>query len=163
MIAFWKLLNIRAFALGLLLIGACSLHAQPFDTLVDRSAGLSAETLIERDTSDVMVKWTLLDSLFGQYLYLGRPEECMKVAIRSLELAESTKSDTLILESHLGIGAAFTALSDVNGALKHFNIAFDLAEQIADSLRMGRVCKEIAIVYMRVGDTEGTLRYMRKA
>jgi tetratricopeptide (TPR) repeat protein len=156
----------RAFRPLLLLVclGTIGLlRAQPFDTLLRRSAGLSAETLIERDTSDVMEKLALLDSLVGEYLYLGRPEECMKVAIRALELAESTKNDTLILNAHYKIGAAFTALSDVNGALKHFNNALDLAEQIADSLWMGGVCKEIAIVYMRVGDTEGTLRYMRKA
>ena len=87
----------------------------------------------------------------------------MKVAIRSLEVAEPTGNDTLIAQAHFNIGAAYTTLSDVNGALRHFNISMEHYKLGGDSLGMGRVCKETAIVYQRVGDVEGTLRYMRKA
>jgi len=87
----------------------------------------------------------------------------MKAAIRGLEAAEPTGNDTLIGRAHFGIGGAFTQLNEVNGALKHFNIAFERFQHAGDSLGMGAVCKETAIVYQRAGDTEGTLRYMRKA
>ena len=42
-------------------------------------------------------------------------------------------------------------------------VAFERFQHTGDSLRMGEVCKETAIVYQRAGDTEGALRYMRKA
>ena len=87
----------------------------------------------------------------------------MKAAIRGLEVAEPTGNDTLIGKAHFGIGAAFMQLNDVNGALKHLNIAFERYEHTGDSLGMGQVCKETAIVYQRVGDNDGTIRYMRKA
>ena len=83
--------------------------------------------------------------------------------MHGLEVAEPTGNDTLIGRAHFGIGAVFTQLSDVNGALKHFNIALEHYQHTGDSLGMGWVCKEIAVVYQRVGDIEGTLRYMRKA
>ena len=156
------------FRLLALLIGFgtfSQLRAQSLDTLNARLRGLPIDTLEERErkANDPRAKFVVIAKLTSEYLYLGRPEDCMKAAIRGLEVAEPTGNDTLIGRAHFGIGAAFTALSDVNGALKHFNIAFEHFQQTGDSLRMGGVCKEIAIVYMRVGDTEGTLRYMRKA
>ena len=158
-------LPFRALVLGLLLMGLGQLRAQPFDTLMVRFRGLSVDTLeaCERAATDPRVKCAAIFRLTSQFLFLGRPEDCMKAAIRALEVAEPTGNDTLIGKAHFGIGAAFTALSDVNGALKHFNIAFERFHHTGDSLRMGEVCKETAIVYQRVGDTEGTLRYMRKA
>ena len=155
----------RAMVLVHALVIIGQLRAQPFDTLIARTRGLSVETLIEREreATDIREKSAVLHRLVGQYLFLGRPDDCMKVAIRSLELAEPTENDTLIAQAHFNIGAAFTTLSDLNGALKHFNISFEHYERGGDSLGMGRVCKETAIVYQRVGDAEGTLRYMRRA
>ena len=154
-----------AFILVSTLVGWSSLHAQSLDTLTARMRGLPVDSLeaIDRTATDARVKCTAILRLTGQYLYLGRPEDCMKAAIRGLKVAEPTGNDTLIGQAHFGIGVAFTGLSDMNGALKHFNIAFERYRQAGDSLRMGQVCKETAIVYQRVGDTEGTLRYMRKA
>lgn len=158
-------LPFRAPVLGLLLMGLGQLHAQPFDTLMIRLRGLPVDTLEarERAATDPRVKCAAIFRLTGQFLFLGRPEDCMKAAIRGLEVAEPTGNDTLIGKAHFGIGAAFTTLSDVNGALKHFNIAFERFQHSGDSLRMGEVCKETAIVYQRAGDAEGALRYMRKA
>lgn len=158
-------LPFRAPVLGLLLMGLGQLHAQPFDTLMIRLRGLPVDTLEarERAATDPRVKCAAIFRLTGQFLFLGRPEDCMKVAIRGLEVAEPTGNDTLIGQAHFGIGVAYTGLSDMNGALKHFNIAFERFQLTGDSVRMGHVCKETAIVYQRVGDTEGTLRYMRKA
>ena len=158
-------LNFRTLAWVVAYVGSGVLHAQSFDTLVARTRGLSVETLMEREreTTDPRKKSAVLHRLVAEYLFLGRPEDCMKTAIRSLELAESTANDTLIAQAHFNIGAAFTQLSDVNGALSHFNISFELYRHYGDSLGMGRVCKETAVVYQRVGDAEGTLRYMRKA
>jgi len=156
----------RAIVVLLLMFGAVwQLRAQPLDTLNARLRGLPIDSLEERErkTTDPRAKFVVIAKLTSEYLYLGRPEDCMKAAIRGLEVAEPTGNDTLVGRAHFGIGAAFTALSNVNGALKHFNIAFERFEHTGDSLRMGGVCKEIAIVYMRMGDTEGTLRYMRKA
>ncbi|QQR87850.1 MAG: tetratricopeptide repeat protein [Flavobacteriales bacterium] len=109
------------------------------------------------------MKCTAIARLVSQYLFLGRSEDCMKAAIRGLEAAERTGNDTLIGRAHFGIGGAFMQLNDVNGALKHFNISLARFQQAGDSMGMGAVCKETAIVYQRAGDTEGTLRYMRKA
>jgi len=156
---------IRTLALVIALVGIVQLRAQPLDTLNARLEGLPIDSVEEREreATDPRTKFVTITRLTGEYLYRGRLEDCMKAAIRGLEVAEPTGNDTLIGWAHFGIGAAFTSLSDVNGALKHFNIAFERYRHIGDSLRMGDVCKEIAIVYMRVGDTEGTLRYMRKA
>ncbi len=158
-----RVLRSLVLLIGLGTLG--QLRAQPFDTLIARTRGLSVEALVEREreATDLREKSAVLHRLVGQYLFLGRPEDCMKVAIRSLELAEPTANDTLIGQAHFGIGVAYTGLSDMNGALKHFNIAFERFQLTGDSVRMGHVCKETAIVYQRVGDTEGTLRYMRKA
>ncbi len=158
-----RVLRSLVLLIGLGTLG--QLRAQPFDTLIARTRGLSVEALIdrEREATDLREKSAVLHRLVGQYLFLGRPEDCMKVAIRSLELAEPTANDTLIAQAHFNIGAAYTTLSDVNGALRHFNISMEHYKLGGDSLGMGRVCKETAIVYQRVGDTEGTLRYMRKA
>jgi tetratricopeptide (TPR) repeat protein len=156
---------IRSIAFVVALMGIVQLRAQSFDTLFARTRGLSVDTLIdhERKAADPREKVAIIARLTGQYLFLGRPEECMNNAIYGLEVAEPTGNDTLIGRAHFGIGAAFTQLSDMNGALKHFNIAFERYQHSGDSMGMGWVCKEIAVVYQRVGDTEGVLRYMRKA
>ena len=151
-----------------LLIGLCivgQLHAQPLDTLFTMLRGLPVDSLEarERAATDPRMKMAAINRLTGQYAFVGRTEDCMKAAIRGLELAEGIKNDTLLAMAHFGIGVAFTRLSDVNGALKHFNRAFDGYQQIGDSMRMSLTCKETAIVYQQVGDIDGTLRYMRKA
>jgi tetratricopeptide (TPR) repeat protein len=149
-----------------LLFGAVwQLQAQPIDTLFARLRGLPVDSLEyrERAATDTRAKMVAINRLTGQYAFLGRTEECMKAAMRGLELAEASKNDTLLALAHFGIGVAFTRLSDVNGALRHFNIAFEGYQQIGDSMRMSLTCKETAIVYQQVGDIDGTLRYMRKA
>ncbi|MBK7554952.1 MAG: tetratricopeptide repeat protein [Flavobacteriales bacterium] len=163
--SFPMVFSFRALALVIALLGIGQLRAQPLDTLYARTRGLSVEALIEREreATDPRAKVMVIARLTGQYLFLGRPEDCIKSAIHGLEVAEPTGNDTLIGRAHFGIGAAFTQLSDVNGALKHFNIALEHYQHTGDSLGMGWVCKEIAVVYQRVGDIEGTLRYMRKA
>ena len=157
--------NFRSLAMVMALVGIGHLRAQPLDTLAARLRGLPVDTLLarEREATDPRTKFVAISRLVAEYLYLGRPDDCMKAAIRSLELAEPTGNDTLIARAHFSIGGAFTQLSDVNGALKHFNIAIERFNHTGDSLGMGAVCKETAIVYMRVGDIEGALRYMRKA
>jgi len=158
--------TIRVFTFGLLLLGiVVSVHAQPIDTLFVRLRGLPVDTLEarERAATDPRMKMVAINRLTGQYAFLGRTEDCMKAAMRGLELAETTRNDTLLALAHFGIGVAFTKLSDVNGALRHFNIAFEGYQQIGDSMRMSLTCKETAIVYQQVGDIDGTLRYMRKA
>ncbi len=157
--------HFRALGLVLALVGIGQLRAQPLDTLYNRTKGLSVEALIEREReeTDPRAKVMVIARLTGQYLFLSRPEDCMRSAMHGLEVADPTGNDSLIGRAHFGIGAAFTVLSDVNGALKHFNIALEHYQHTGDSLGMGWVCKEIAVVYQRVGDIEGTLRYLRKA
>ena len=155
----------RTLALVLTLSAIGQLRAQPIDTLFARLRGLPVDSLEarERTATDPRTKMIAINRLTGQYAFLGRTEDCMKAAMRGLELAEATRNDTLLALAHFGIGVAFTRLSDVNGALRHFSIAFDGYQQIGDSLRMSLTCKETAIVYQQVGDIDGTLRYMRKA
>ena len=152
--------SFRALFLISALVGIGQLRAQPFDTLYARTRGLSVEALIEREREETepRAKVALIARLTGQYLFLGRQEDCMRSAMHGLEVAEPTGNDTLMGRAYFGIGVAFTQLSDVNGALKHFNIALEHYQHTGDSLGMGWVCKEIAIVYNRVGDIEGTLR-----
>ncbi|MBL7963643.1 MAG: hypothetical protein JNM31_07335 [Flavobacteriales bacterium] len=149
--------------IGLGMIG--QLHAQPLDTLYARLRGLPIDSLEarERAATDPRAQMAAISRLTGLYAFVGRTEDCMKAAMRGLELAETTKNDTLLAPANFGIGVAFTRLSDVNGALRHFNIAFEGYQQIGDSMRMSLTCKETAIVYQQVGDIDGTLRYMRKA
>jgi tetratricopeptide (TPR) repeat protein len=166
MITFRPLFSFRAMVfVPMLLCAIAQLQAQPIDTLFARLRGLPVDSLEarERAATDPRMKMAAISRLTGQYAFLGRPEDCMKAAIRGLELAEVTKNDTLLALANFGIGVAFTRLSDVNGALRHFNIAFDGYQQIGDSMRMSLTCKETAIVYQQVGDIDGTLRYMRKA
>lgn len=157
---------IRAFSLGLLLHGTVvPVDAQPLDTLFARLRGLPIDSLEvrERAATDPRTKMVAINRLTGLYAFVGRTEDCMKAAMRGLELAETIKNDSLLAMANFGIGVAFTRLSDVNGALKHFSIAFNGYQQIGDSMRMSLTCKETAIVYQQVGDIDGTLRYMRKA
>ncbi|MBL7952558.1 MAG: tetratricopeptide repeat protein [Flavobacteriales bacterium] len=155
----------RALVVVVALVGVGQLHAQPLDTLSARVRGLPLDSLIAREAAatDPRVKCAVIARLVSQYLFLGRPEDCMKAAIRGLEAAEPTGNDTLIGRAHFGIGGAFMQFTDLNGALKHFNIAFERFQHAGDSLGMGAVCKETAIVYQRAGDAQGALRYMRKA
>jgi len=155
----------RTLALVLTLSAIGQLRAQPIDTLFARLRGLPVDSLEarERTATDPRTKMIAINRLTGQYAFLGRTEDCMKAAMRGFELAETTKNDTLLAMANFGIGVAYTRLSDVNGALKHFNIAFEGYQQIGDSMRMSLTCKETAIVYQQVGDIDGTLRYMRKA
>lgn len=162
----WPMFRIRSMVLlPLLLCAITQLHAQPLDTLFARLRGLPVDSLKarERTATDPRTKMVAINNLTVQYAFLGRTEDCMRAAIRGLELAEAIKNDTLLAMANFGIGVAFTRLSDVNGALRHFNIAFDGYQQIGDSMRMSLTCKETAIVYQQVGDIDGTLRYMRKA
>ncbi len=147
------------------LISSGQLHAQPRDTLFAQFGVLSLDTLLQREktASDPRVRFVLLSRVVMKYVYLDRQEECMTSAMRALELAETTRNDTLIGWAHYAIGAAFTIASDVNSALKHHNIAFDHFASARDSLWMGAACKEIAVLYQRVGDNDGAMSYMRKA
>ncbi|MBK6341270.1 MAG: hypothetical protein IPF41_01445 [Flavobacteriales bacterium] len=65
--------------------------------------------------------------------------------------------------SHLSIGVSYVIANDVNGASKHFNIALEHFTSAHDSIWMGATCKELAVLYQRVGDNDGAMRYMRKA
>ena len=155
----------RSFVLLIGIGSVGQLRAQPLDTLAAQMRGLPVDSLIAREAAatDPRVKCAAIARLVSQYLFLGRPEDCMKAAIRGLEAAEPTGNDTLIGRAHFGIGGAFMQLTDLNGALKHFNISFERFQHAGDSLGMGAVCKETAIVYQRAGDAQGALRYMRKA
>lgn len=87
----------------------------------------------------------------------------MSAALSAFELADAAKNDTMLGLAHYGIGAAFTIGNDINAALKHHNLSFEHYVRAGDSLWMGASCKEIAVLYQRVGDTDGAMRYMRKA
>jgi len=141
------------------------LHAQPFDTLFARINDLPVDTLIlrEKATDDPRMKVAMLARLVQRYLYLNRQDECMTTSIRTLGTAEPTGNDTLIGRAHLSIGVSFVIANEVNGALKHFNIALDHFTSARDSIWMGATCKELAVLYQRVGDNDGAMRYMRKA
>ena len=158
-----RMIRLFCAVVGITTIG--QLRAQPLDTLYARLNGLPIDTLVERErtSNDPRLKVLIVAKLTGEYLYLGRLEDCMKNAMHGLEVAEPTGNDSLIARAHYGIGVGFAMASDVNGALKQFNIALKRYQHVGDSLWMGAVCKEIAVLYSRLGDTEGALRYMRKA
>jgi tetratricopeptide (TPR) repeat protein len=140
-------------------------QAQSFDTLSDRVKDLPVDSLIAREktTDDPRMKVALLARLVQKYLYINRQDECMATSIRMLGIAEPTGNDTLIGRTHLSIGVSFVIANDVNGASKHFNIALDHFTSAHDSIWMGSTCKELAVLYQRVGDNDGAMRYMRKA
>ena len=156
---------LRVLALVMVLAGIGQLHAQPFDTLSARVSGLSVDSLIAREkaTNDPRMKVALLGRLAQKYLYINRLDDCMSTSIRLLEIAEPTKNDTLIGRAHLSVGFSFVIANEVNGALKHFNIALEHYTNARDSIWMGATCKELAVLYQRVGDNDGAMRYMRKA
>ncbi|MBK7946556.1 MAG: hypothetical protein IPJ85_15225 [Flavobacteriales bacterium] len=141
------------------------LHAQPFDTLVARISDLPVDTLIirEKATEDPRMKVALLARLAVKLLYVNRQDECMSTALRMFEIAGPTGNDTLIGRAQLSIGFSFVIANEVNGALKHFNLALDHFTSARDSIWMGATCKELAVLYQRVGDNDGAMRYMRKA
>ncbi|MEO8066316.1 MAG: hypothetical protein ABI599_01360 [Flavobacteriales bacterium] len=155
----------RVLVLAVGLLGLGPVHAQPLDTLYVRYSRLPMDTLIQREKAaiDPRDKVALLCRLVMKQLYLGRKEECMSMSIRALEIAEPTKNDSLIGRAQLAIGSAFTIGNDVNAALKHYNLALDHFTSARDSVWMGAVCKEIAVLYQRIGDNTGPMRYMRKA
>ncbi|MBP6390787.1 MAG: hypothetical protein KA175_02060 [Flavobacteriales bacterium] len=156
---------IRLLCMFLSVIGIAHLHAQPLDTLYARFNVLPIDTLLlrEKATTDPRVKFVLLSSLLRQYLYLDRQEDCMSAALSAFELADAAKNDTMLGLAHYGIGVAFTIGNDINAALKHHNLSFEHYARAGDSLWMGASCKEIAVLYQRVGDNDGAMRYMRKA
>ena len=104
----------RALALVIALAGIGQLYSQPFDTLSARTSGFPVDTLIVREkaANDPRMKVALLSRLVMKYLYLDRQEECMSTSIRTLEIAEPTKNDTLIARAHLAIGTAFAIVND---------------------------------------------------
>ena len=155
----------RALALVVALAGIGRLQAQPFNTLFASISDLPVDTLIAREkaTDDPRMKVALLARLVQRYLYINRLDECMSTSIRTLAIAEPTGNDTLLGRAHLSIGVSFVIANEVNGALKHFNIALDHFTSARDSIWMGATCKELAVLYQRVGDHDGTMRYMRKA
>ena len=156
---------IRLIALVLGLVGIAQVYAQPLDSLGARLARLPLDSLLQREktTTDLRVKCVMMSVMVGKYLYLARPEECMRAAMRSLQMAEQLKNDSLIGRAQFSIGGAFALVNDVNAALAHYNNAFTTNEGLGDSLEMGFVCKEIAALYRGLGDTDGSLRYMHRA
>ncbi|MEO8591617.1 MAG: hypothetical protein ABI432_19705 [Flavobacteriales bacterium] len=158
-------LTFRVLVLAVGLLGLGPVHAQPLDTLYARFNVLPIDTLLlrEKATTDPRVKFVLLSSLVRQYVYLDRQEDCMSAALRAFELADAAKNDTMLGLAHFGIGVAFSISDDTNGALKHHNLSFDHYARAGDTLWMGASCKEIAVLYARVGDNDGIIRYMRKA
>ena len=157
--------NFRALALVIALSGIGQLRAQPFDTLFARVYDLPVDTLIVREkaTDDPRMKVAMLARLVQRYLYINRPDQCMSNAIRALQIAEATENDTLLGRAHLSIGVSFIITNEVSAASKHFNIALDHFTSARDSIWMGATCKELAVLYGRAGDSDGTMRYMRKA
>ena len=137
---------IRLIALVLGLVGIAQVYAQPLDSLGARLARLPLDSLLQREktTTDLRVKCVMMSVMVGKYLYLARPEECMRAAMRSLQMAEQLKNDSLIGRAQFSIGGAFALVNDVNAALAHYNNAFTTNEGLGDSLEMGFVCKEIA-------------------
>ncbi|MBL7964781.1 MAG: hypothetical protein JNM31_13165, partial [Flavobacteriales bacterium] len=119
--------NFRTLALVMALIGSEQLYSQPLDTLSDRVKDLPVDSLVAREkaTDDPRMKVALLARLVQKYLYLNRQEDCMSTAVRILGIAEPTGNDTLIGRAHLSIGVSFVIANEVNGALKHFNIALE--------------------------------------
>ena len=158
-------LGFRALVLVIALVGSTQLRAQSFDTLFARIYDLPVDTLIlrEKATDDPRTKVAVLARLVQRCLYLNRLDECMSSSIRALQLAEATENDTLLGRAHLSIGVSFVIANEVNAASKHFNIALDHFTSARDSIWMGATCKELAVLYGRAGDSEGTMRYMRKA
>ncbi len=158
-----RLIRLLCAVVSITTIG--QLRAQPIDTLYARYKVLPIDTLLlrEKATTDPRVKFVLLSSLLRQYLYLDRQEDCMSAALSAFELADAAKNDTMLGLAHFGIGVAFSIANDINGALKHHNLSFDHYAAAGDTLWMGGACKEIAVLYLRVGDNEGAMRYMRKA
>lgn len=157
--------KIRALSMVVVLFGIGQLRAQPFDTLFARIYDLPVDTLIlrEKASDDPRMKVAVLARLVQRYLYINRPDQCMSNAIRALQISEATENDTLLGRAHLSIGVSFVIANEVNGALKHFNIALDHFASARDSIWMGATCKELAVLYQRVGDNDGAMRYMRKA
>ncbi|MBK9194734.1 MAG: hypothetical protein IPO17_07035 [Flavobacteriales bacterium] len=161
----WVMKMIQLIYVVTSLFSVGQLQAQPLDTLYARAIALPADSLIAREkaTSDPRLKFALLSGMVRRYVYLDRQEECMSAALRAFELADAAKNDTLLGLAHFGIGVSFSITNDINGALKHHNLALDHYARARDTLWMGACCKEIAILYQRVGDNDGTIRYMRKA
>ncbi|HRH39296.1 MAG TPA: tetratricopeptide repeat protein, partial [Flavobacteriales bacterium] len=155
----------RALALFIALVSIGELCAQPLDTLHARLRSLPLDSLVQRakTNDDPRAKFVANSALFARYLFLDDQQECMRYAMRSLELAEQLKNDTLLSRAHSNIGGAFAVVNNVNAALDRYNTSFRIAEHTGDSLQMAFVCKEIAVLYNRVGDTEGALRYMHRA
>ncbi|MEO8066317.1 MAG: hypothetical protein ABI599_01365 [Flavobacteriales bacterium] len=147
------------------MVATGQVQAQSFDTIYARIDGLPLDTVLLRQSTATDPRWkfAFATTLVGKYLYLGRQEECMRAAMRALELAEPMKNDTVTARAHYTLGVAFALANDVNAALQHYNTALRINEQTKDSLRMGAVCKEMAVLYNRLGDTQGSLRYMRRA
>ncbi|MEO8734870.1 MAG: hypothetical protein ABI373_11115, partial [Flavobacteriales bacterium] len=157
--------TIRLIALVIGLVGIAQVYAQSLDSQVARLEGLPLDSVLQREktTTDLRVKCVLMNVMVNQYLYLARPEECMRTAMGSLELAEQLRNDTLIARAQCLIGSAFALVNDVNAALAHYNTSLTIYGRTGDSLAMGFVCKEIAALYRGLGDTEGSLRYMHRA
>ncbi|MGV9011320.1 MAG: tetratricopeptide repeat protein, partial [Flavobacteriales bacterium] len=156
---------IRLIALILGLFGIAQVYAEPLDSLGARLVLLPLDSLLQREktTTDLRVKCVLMNVMVGNYLYLDRQEECMRAAMRALEMAEQLKNDTLIGRAQVSIAGAFALVNDVNAALTHYNTSLTINERTGDSLAMGFVCKEIAALYRGLGDTDGSLRYMHRA
>ncbi len=157
--------TIRALPLFIALVSIGELCAQPLDTLYARLRSLPLDTLVQREktTGDLRAKFVANNALCARYLFLDRQEECMRTAMRGLELAEGLRNDTLVSRAHMSIGNAFTLVNNMNAALDRYNTAFSIAEHIGDSLAMGFISKETGVLYSRFGDTEGALGYMRRA
>ena len=155
----------RAVTLVFALVSIGELRAQPLDTLFARAWSLPLDALLqhERTTDDPRSKFVANSALFSRYLFLDNQQECMRYAMRALEMAEQIKNDSLLSRAHGSIGGAFALVNNVNAALDRYNTSFGIAEHLGDSLQMGFLCKEMAVLYSRVGDAEGALRYGRRA
>jgi tetratricopeptide (TPR) repeat protein len=156
---------VRALAMVIAVFAMAQLHAQSFDSLSARLKDLPIDTLIAREkaTDDPRMKVALLARVVQNYLFLNRGDDCLSTSIRMLGIAEPTGNDTLIARAHLSLGFSFAIANEVNAALKHYNIALDRYAGARDSIWMGATCKELAVLYQRVGDNDGAMRYMRKA
>lgn len=98
----------------------------------------------------------LLQEISYQSLFL-QPDSAYHYALRSLQLAEQARDDSLVAESQMMIGFTFLVQGNNDAAADQFQIAAELHQQRRDEVRVAAALSNLASAYQKAGQLEASL------
>lgn len=100
----------------------------------------------------------LVDINFADiYLFQNKPEKALIILKSILKEDDANLSKEILSSIYLGLGRAYTQLSQFELATSNLNLSIALKSEIKDNLGLGRAYNNMAIMYFMSSNYEGAL------